>query len=145
MIIQGSPTVEVTDEFSNPVEGVQVTVRESGGADFNAGTLTVTTDGNGEALFDDLQINTAGTYTLIFDAVGVELDATSDPFNVTFLRAADAGSSVASISAGTAGQATEISVTVKDIYGNLIEGVASDIECVGIIRAQRGHSSYGFH
>jgi hypothetical protein len=125
--IQGLPTVEVTDEFGNTVDGVQVTVRESGGADFDAGTLTVTTDGSGLAVFSDLQIITAGTYTLIFDAVGVDLEATSDPFDVTSATA-DAGSSVASVPAGTSGEATIITVTVEDQFGNRVEGVGTDID-----------------
>ncbi|WP_340103379.1 filamin/ABP280 repeat domain-containing protein [Rhodohalobacter sp. 8-1] len=124
--IAGSPSVTVTDQFGNNVSGIEVTVRESGGADFDAGTLTATTDVNGEALFDDLQINAAGTYTLVFDAVGVELDATSDPFNVV-PAAGDAGSTVASVPAGTAGEATTITVDVQDIYGNGVEGIQGDL------------------
>jgi hypothetical protein len=124
--IAGAPSAVVTDQFGNNVAGIEVTVRESGGADFDAGTLTVTSNASGAAVFSDLQINTAGTYTLIFDAVGVELDATSDTFSV-IPASGDAASTVASAPAGTAGESTEITATVEDIYGNRVEGVATDV------------------
>lgn len=83
--IAGPPTVNVTDAYSNPVSGVNVTVSETGNSyTFNAGILTKATNSAGVATFNDLQIDTPGTgYQLTFDAdaVGVS-NAISSLFNV---------------------------------------------------------------
>lgn len=84
-VISGPPTVTVTDAFSNPISGVNVTVSETGNSyTFDAGTLIKATNSSGVAAFNDLQINTPNTgYQLTFnaDAGGVS-NAISNLFNV---------------------------------------------------------------
>lgn len=69
-VISGPPTVNITDNFGNPISGVDVTVSETGNSyTFDAGTLTRTTNSSGNAVFNDLQIDTPGSdYRLTFDA-----------------------------------------------------------------------------
>ncbi len=84
-VIAGPPTVTVTDAYSNPVSGVNVTVSETGNTyAFDAGTLTKATNASGVATFNDLQINTPDTgYQLTFDAAaGAVSNAISNLFNV---------------------------------------------------------------
>ncbi len=82
--IAGPPRVKVTDAFQNPVQGVVVTVSETGGYEFDEGTLTRSTNNSGIAAFSDLVISTAGeNYQLSFtaDASGVD-EINSEPFDV---------------------------------------------------------------
>ena len=124
--IAGPPAVKVTDDLNNPVEDVEVSVSEQSGSSFSSGTLTVSTGGNGIATFNNLVFNIAGTYTLIFDAVGVSDNAISQSFSVTPADG-DPGESSAVVPDGTAGSSTSISITVEDAFGNRVEGAASDL------------------
>jgi 5-hydroxyisourate hydrolase-like protein (transthyretin family) len=80
-VISGSPSVSVTDQFGNPVSGVDVTVSESAGNTFEAGTLTRTTGAGGMAYFNDLIIGSYGTYSLTFSVDGID-DVVSSSFIV---------------------------------------------------------------
>ncbi|WP_462319673.1 hypothetical protein, partial [Marinilabilia sp.] len=82
-IIEGMPAVALYDLYDNPVEGVDITVSEAGAYPLDAGTFVIASDEEGYAVFDDLVINTAGSFSLNFsaDAVGVD-DIQSDGFNV---------------------------------------------------------------
>ncbi|MCL9817512.1 choice-of-anchor D domain-containing protein [Natronocalculus amylovorans] len=85
--LAGPPTVNVTDEFDNLVDGISVTVSEMGGYTFDNGTTTIETV-DGIATFDDLVIETAANYELEFsitdaeDGVVEADDAASDVFTV---------------------------------------------------------------
>ncbi len=79
--ILGPPTVVAYDAFSNPVSSVNISVAETGGYGFDAGTTTATTDSDGLASFSDLVINTMGAYSLTFSATGVD-DLVSGTFNI---------------------------------------------------------------
>ncbi|MDZ7705130.1 MAG: hypothetical protein U5L04_11680 [Trueperaceae bacterium] len=73
----GPVSVEVKDEFGNPVTGVSVTAsKDSATSGTLNGTVTVDTadDGNGNvvALFDDLSIDQPGTKTLTFTVDGAD-------------------------------------------------------------------------
>ena len=81
--IAGPPAVRVRDEYGNPVSGVDVSVREAGGAEFFESTLTVSTNGSGTATFDDLVLNRFfGNFRLVFSVDGVP-DVTSESFQVS--------------------------------------------------------------
>jgi len=124
--INGPPAVRVTDDLGNEVSGVEVTVSEQGGLSFNSGTLTVSTDNNGEAQFGNLVINIAGSYTLVFDAVGVSDNAVSQSFDIT-PAAGDPSESFANVPNGIAGSETEITITIEDQFGNRVDNSGSDI------------------
>jgi|GEM_PF-845083 len=85
--LAGPPTVNVTDEFDNLVDGISVTVSEMSGYTFDNGTTTIETV-DGLATFDDLVIETAANYELEFsitdaeDGVVEADDAASDVFTV---------------------------------------------------------------
>jgi len=61
------PVIEILDADGDPVEGVSVTVSVGFGAGSVSGTTVVSTDVNGLATFDDLQLTSAtGTHRLRF-------------------------------------------------------------------------------
>jgi hypothetical protein len=81
--IAGPPAVRVRDEFGNPVPGVDVTVREAGGAEFFDSDLTERTSGSGIATFDNLVLNRFfGNFRLAFSVEGVQ-SVTSENFQVS--------------------------------------------------------------
>jgi 5-hydroxyisourate hydrolase-like protein (transthyretin family) len=82
-IIDGPPSVAVYDDYDNPVSNVDITVSEAGGYSIDGGTFTQTTDAGGTVVFDDLVINTAGTYTLDYSAsAGGVSDIQSNTFDI---------------------------------------------------------------
>ncbi|MCA1800358.1 MAG: hypothetical protein LC650_03605, partial [Actinobacteria bacterium] len=121
-VIVGPPSVLVTDNLANPVEGVEVVVSLQGGT-IASGTTTLLTDGSGIAEFNDLIVNESGTYSLEFNAIGVTDNAISDPFDV--LPAA--ASSINLVSGNNqSGVVTEslsapFVVRVTDSFGNLVQ------------------------
>ncbi len=117
--IEGQPEVLVTDEYGNPVEGLDVTVSEAGSYGFDGGTDTVTTGADGIATFSDLVIYIAGDYQLVFIAAGVTDKTASNEFNVT---AAATDSIAAKNTTATAGVEGTIEVTATDQFGNVVEG-----------------------
>ncbi|MEF8875019.1 MAG: hypothetical protein V5A88_10210, partial [Candidatus Thermoplasmatota archaeon] len=124
-IINGPPEASVEDRYGNAVEGVDVEVYEDGGYDFDSGTTIQTTGGNGVATFDDLVINTTGTYQLVFNATGVPENATSNTFEI---NSSDANSLeiLDAPVAITAGTSFDLTVQATDEYGNPAEGQALD-------------------
>jgi adhesin/invasin len=73
--------VLVVDEGGHPIGGATVTVHLQGGTASLNGTVTVTSDTSGHAAFNDLSINTAGTYQIV--AVSGSVSAVSNAFVVT--------------------------------------------------------------
>ncbi len=124
-MISGFPVVYVEDAYENPVEGVSVTVSEAGGYPFDSGTTTQETGDDGLAIFDDLVIETAGTYELVFDAAGVAGEVTSDEFDV-IPAGADHIEIEPEDSTVTAGETKVYSSTSFDVYGNEIGDVTED-------------------
>lgn len=125
-VISPAPTVEITGPEGNPLGGIEVTVSEQGGFDFDSGTLTVTTRTNGMAEFDDLVINRAGSYRLVFAVDGAG-QVTSDRFNVNSANG-EPSQTVADVPEnGTAGEPSEITITIEDSFGNRVEGEAGDL------------------
>jgi hypothetical protein len=124
--IAGPPAVRITDEFSNPVPGAGVTVTEQGGTTFVAGsTLSVNTNADGFAIFDNIAIGPVGSYNLVFSSTGVT-NRTSNAFTIS-AGEPDASQSSAVVPGGTAGAATGITITVQDAFGNRVEGVSADL------------------
>ncbi len=124
--VTGTPTVEVLDSSGNGVSGVTVTVAiasgPTGGALTSGSTTSVQTNSSGLAVFSNLVLDTAGTYTLTFASSGLA-SVTSNSFAVSA-----AAPSTVTIStqptASTAGSPVNgpPAVTVKDVYGNVVSG-----------------------
>lgn len=85
-IIEGPPSVRVYDDIDNPMKGVEVTVSVLDGGDFSSGTVTRTTNNDGEITFNNLVISDEGRYRLNFSAINhlaTVSDEQSNPFDVT--------------------------------------------------------------
>ena len=67
------PVVEVVDALDRQLlqSGVVVTATIASGTGTLGGTTSVTTDGNGRAVFTDLNIGGTGTFTLSFSSPGL--------------------------------------------------------------------------
>jgi hypothetical protein len=124
------PQVQLRDNLGNPVAQAGIAVTASLGAGSPAGgtlngQLTQPTDATGLATFTDLAIGGAtGAFTLSFS--GANLAAvTSTQITVTS-GAPSATLSGVSASPGTVaiGAASTITVTVRDVLGNLMPGVS---------------------
>ncbi len=78
------PVVEVVDALDRQllVSGVAVTAAIATGSGTLGGTTTITTDGNGRAVFSDLEIVGSGSFTLQFTSPGLT-SVTSGSFTVT--------------------------------------------------------------
>ncbi len=123
--ISPAPAVTLIDYDDNPVPDVEITISLSENA-FASGTLTVTTDANGVAVFNNLVINTANDdYQITFsaDLTGVA-NAISSVFEVTS-AAASAISIITQPTSTTAGNVISGPPTAKisDAYGNPVSGV----------------------
>jgi len=102
--------------------GVAVSVVIQGGGSLG-GTTPVATDGEGRASFTDLVITgDPGTYTLMFTASGFTSVTSSSITLVAAPPSAAQSSIVASPSTVTAGSASTITVTVRDVGGNPLGG-----------------------
>ena len=102
--------------------GVEVSVVIQGGGSLG-GTGTVTTDGDGRAIFTDLVIDgEPGTRTLLFTASGFTSVTSSSITVVAGPPSAAQSSIVASPSTILAGSTSTITVTVRDAGGNLLGG-----------------------
>jgi hypothetical protein len=102
-----------------------VTLSEQSGQDFSGGDLTVISNASGIATFSNAVISEAGRYNLVFTAAG-GLVVTSNAFDV-IPAAADPANTTASVPNGAAGDATNISITVRDAFDNRITGVAGSL------------------
>lgn len=88
--ISGPPAVVLYDDYGNPISNADVTVSEAGGYTLDAGTLTRSTGSDGRATFDDLVINTPGSYTLNFSTTqGSVPDLQSRTFDLLPGKVAD--------------------------------------------------------
>ena len=118
--ITGPPTATVTDAFGNPVAGVEVTVvaNESG---VLSGTTAATTNESGQAVFDDVWSDTAGSYRLTFDVTGVNSDATSEAFAVEPGSVANVTLSPVANQTVAPGDSVAFDATAFDTFGNVVE------------------------
>ncbi len=83
MAFTNQPVVEVVDALDRQLlqPGVVVTVSIASGTGTLGGTTRVATDGNGRAVFTDLNIGGVGTFTLSFSSPGLT-SVTSSSFTV---------------------------------------------------------------
>jgi adhesin/invasin len=124
--IAGPPAARVTDEFGNRVPDVEVAISEQGGEPFAIGsTSTLNTNSLGLAIFDNIAIEQAGDYNLVFSVTGIT-NRTSNLFEVTESDPS-AAQTTASVPNGSAGVRTQISITVRDAFGNRVEGASASI------------------
>lgn len=116
-----SARVLVNDAFGNLASagGTNVTLKITGGKFADGTTSTIGATNNGVATFNNLMINTAGTYTLTAYVGSVATSSTtvtisaSDPTKLVW-QTAPAAKSVAGTSLSS------IVVAVKDAFGNLV-------------------------
>ena len=111
-------SVTLTDSGNNPVSGTVVTLTAQGGSGTLGGDVTMTTDVTGTATFNDLVIQTAGTYQL--RAAAGTLSTLSDSFQVAPAAAAnitvfDGNGQTAAV--GTA-YSEPLRANVQDAFGN---------------------------
>ncbi|MEX1213064.1 MAG: cellulose binding domain-containing protein [Balneolaceae bacterium] len=124
-VLTPHPLITLLDGSGSPLSGVDVTVSLNQNG-FSSGTLTVETNGSGEALFDDLVIESvADDYEITFNAdySGVS-NVLSSPFDV--VAAPPAEISVSNQPESTvAGNEIEgpPEVTVTDSFGNPVSGI----------------------
>ncbi|NBC25997.1 MAG: hypothetical protein GVY08_03980 [Bacteroidetes bacterium] len=126
--ISPAPQVRHLDEFEEPIEGAEIRVNLNTGSFTTNSSTSAVTNSQGIATFDDLQIEDAGTgYVLL---LSVDDDDTpqgsSQPFDIVPAAPAPAGSS-AEVPNGTAGEPTDISISINDSFGNPVPGVADAI------------------
>ncbi|HEX6132624.1 MAG TPA: invasin domain 3-containing protein, partial [Longimicrobiales bacterium] len=122
------PAVQLQDAAGNAVAqpGIVVSASIATGGGTLAGTLTAATDAAGVATFTDLRISgTIGVRTLRFAASGITA-ATSAPITLTVGPPSPAHSS-AVVPDGIAGNATPITITVRDDGDNPVTGVAASL------------------
>ncbi|MBY0522691.1 MAG: hypothetical protein K2R98_04810 [Gemmataceae bacterium] len=127
----GSPVpVLLTDQFGNPLSGYVVTLT---GAPFVSGGIA-TTDASGLAMFSDLVINQANSYTLRATAAGLSGFGDSQ---LLFINAAAADHLVfnaqpldalaGDIVTATGGGSGSVEVYAADVYGNLVTIMNVDV------------------
>ena len=111
-------TVKLTDSANNPISGVSVAMSALGGSGTLGGTVTADTDITGTATFNDLVIQTTGTYQL--RAAAGSLLQLSEPFQIA--PAASVNITVfdgngQSADVGTA-YGAPLRASVQDAFGN---------------------------
>jgi len=135
----GNPSVRVLDEFDNPVPDIEVevgVVGEGFGEDkFAGGGEPVITDGEGIAIFDDLVLNDAGDYQLMFKVKGSDdpvIRVDSEEFTIYPAPADEDKSEVDPEEKDelNAGKDLKITFTFKDEFENPIKG---DVELGGTL------------
>jgi hypothetical protein len=118
-----SLTVNLLDRFGNQsisTAAVTVTANLAGGASSPLATLSAA---NGVVAFSNLVLQTAGTYTLTFSAVGIT-PFTSASFTVSPGAASQLGFSALG-NAGAGQPLAPFTVSVLDAYGNLVASTAT--------------------
>lgn len=126
--ISPAPRVRHLDEFEDPIEGAEIRVNLNRSS-FSANSSTsAITNSQGIATFNDLQIENAGTgYVLLFSVDDDDTpQGSSQPFEIIPGAPAPAASS-ADVPDGTAGEPTDISISINDTFGNPVNGVADAI------------------
>jgi hypothetical protein len=119
------PVIQVADAAGNPVAqaGITVTASLASGDGTLTGTTSVETNTSGRAVFSNLVITgTTGSYSLLFQASGLS-SVTSNAITLTAGSVSSSQSSVTAEPASlAAGNATTLTVTLRDASGNAIQG-----------------------
>nr|WP_245212727.1 filamin/ABP280 repeat domain-containing protein [Rhodohalobacter sp. SW132] len=123
-----APSVVLTDEVGNPVEGTEVIVSLNKNSFSSESELSETTNSDGIAVFNQLILNTAASgYVLSFETDSDEISAISSrPFTIVAAEG-DAANSSADVPDGSVTSPTEITITVLDRFENKVSGVSSDL------------------
>jgi outer membrane protein OmpA-like peptidoglycan-associated protein len=120
--IIGPPTVEVKDQYGNPIEGVTVTMTVSGPGTFTAGsTVTGVTGINGQVSFTNLVLDTAGAYT--FTAMAP--DPISSPLSSSIVVSPSTAYKIVLTGCGSSinvGATCTLTATIEDQYNNTETG-----------------------
>ncbi len=127
--ISPAPAIKLTDGLGAPMEGVEIKVSLNENSFTAESSVSVATDNEGIASFNNLIIGTAlSGYILMFEAdePGVT-DISSNPFGVVAATGEPSNSSAA-VPDGVAGMETVISIIVQDSYDNVITGIEGEIE-----------------
>ena len=149
--LQQQPEIQLQDPFGAPLNqaDVRVTVQIADGSGSLGGSTSARSDGNGRVSFTDLELRgETGARRLIFAAEGFN-PVTSGEITVRPGPPAPARSSL-SAPAGTAGSATQISIRLRDEFGNNISGAAADLsvrvsganQAAGLAVTGGGNGSY---
>ena len=121
--VTGPPTVAVEDTYGNPVSGATVTMAVTAGpGSFTGGSTTSVgpTGSNGQAVFSNLVLDTAGTTYKITASDGAINSAASSTFTVNPAAEKKLVITTQPSSLIAAGGTVSMSVTVEDTYGNTI-------------------------
>ncbi len=133
-------TLQVNDQYGNVVANTAIAIQTTAPQKvLSGGTLTLTTNSQGQVTFSNLIENTAGTYTLSASASGLYLGTSS-----SFVIAASAANETMAFTTEPAVGPTKagstlntVVVTVTDKYGNPVAGgaVTLSISTSGTIAA----------
>jgi hypothetical protein len=129
--LEQQPQIQLQDPFGVPLaeEGVSVTVQVAQGEGSVGGRTTVRSDAGGRVTFSDLELRgETGTRTLIFAAE----DFTPVTSSEIVVRPGppSGGQSSFSVPNGTAGQATAITIRLRDEFGNNVSGAAGNLTVI---------------
>ncbi len=116
----GPVTAQAVDAFGNPVPNVAVGMALTGGS-FSAGTTTIMTNTQGQAVFGNLVAKSAGSYTLAMSATGVA-SASSNSFSV-IVAAPMLSFAIQPVNANNGISMRTVTVRAADKYGNVVPGL----------------------
>ena len=126
-------TLQVQDQYGNPVSGVQVTFTPpASGASSSFSPNPATTDANGNISVNATANTIAGTYN-----VGVSFSGIATPTSFQLTNLAGPAASVGSVSGGNQGAvtstvfATPLGLQVLDQHGNPVAGVTVTFSAPG--------------
>ncbi len=132
-----APAVLVRDADGNPLDGIPVTFTPAAGGGSVTGNPSLT-DGNGVAAVGEWELGTSvGENTLSAAVAGQDLIGSPVVFSATALPggvSAEQSTVVAapaSISASSGSSASTITVTVRDPFGNPVQGVEVTLVATG--------------
>jgi hypothetical protein len=130
--ISPAPAVQISNDLGNPISGANVSAFLNENSFTSGSASTVTTNQDGEAVFNNLIIETAAAdYRITFDAdVQDAPDVQSGPFGIQ-AAAAVADNSSADVPDGTSGEQTLIRITIQDRFDNPVAGAADQLQ-VGV-------------
>ncbi|TVQ10734.1 MAG: hypothetical protein EA364_11810 [Balneolaceae bacterium] len=127
-----APAVKLSDDLGSPISGSSISVSLNNNTFTSGSSATIATNEDGEAVFDNLIIETAATgYRITFDSDVQDAPVVqSDPFDIR-AAAPVAENSTADVTDGTAGEQTLIQITVRDQFDNPVAGTADQLR-VGV-------------
>jgi hypothetical protein len=126
--LEQQPEIQLQDPLGAPLnqENVSVTAQIADGPGSLGGSTTARSNGNGRVTFSDLELRgDTGPRRLIFAADGFTPVTSAE----IVVRPGPPASGQSSLSApnGTAGEATPISIRLRDEFGNNIPGAAGEL------------------